>query len=179
MQNIMTRQEYNTTFKLIQVTIWTAYSSAVIAAIGLLFLAIFFSGFPIFGPLNDVAVIIHYILLLPIVLTVWNMLRPYGEGFNNLALIIGLIGITAVIVLQSLLVLGVVPFRQQIVMVIPAFLVAMLWFVLTGRLGRTDDRMPKGIGLHILAGLVIGYPIWAFKFANNLQRTSKEVRSVQ
>lgn len=154
----------------VQIAIWAAYGSATSAAIGLIFLAIFFSGVPIFGPLNDVAVIIHYILLLPIAIALWRLLKPYGERLNNFALAVGLVGITAVIVLQSLLVFGVMPFSQQIFMVIPAFLTVMLWFVLTGHLGRTDVRVPRGIALHILAGLVFAYPIWAIRLANNLQK---------
>jgi hypothetical protein len=155
---------------LVQLTIWAAYSSAIFAAIGLVFLTIFFSGVSIFGPLNDVAVILQYILLLPIMVTLWRMLKPYGRKLNNFALVVGIAGTSAVIVLQTLLVLRVIPFEVQILLVIPAFLIAMLWFVLTGYLGRTDDRIPKGTGLHILAGLVFAYPIWAFKLGNNLQR---------
>jgi hypothetical protein len=86
-----------------------------------------------------------------------------------------LLGFLSVIVLQTLLVLGVIPFRQQIFLVIPAFLVGTVWFVLIERLGRGENRLPKGLALHILAGLVIAYPVWAFKLARTLgQFTRRE-----
>lgn len=157
----------------IQWSIWAAYASAVAATIGLIFLAIFFSGVPVFGPMNDIAVIIQYTLLLHIMTVVWRMIRPYGGRLNDIALLIGLGGSIAVIILQTLLVLGMIPFEKQIRMVVPAFLVAALWFVLTGRLGRTDDRIPQGTGLHILAGLVVGYPLWAVRLARKLQSQAK------
>lgn len=148
---------------------WCVYVSGVAAIIGLVFLAIFFGGGPeYFGPLNDTAVIIHYILLLPIVLTLYLMLRPYGQTLNLIAAIIGLAGMLGVIVLQTLLVVGVLPFEQQIGMVIPAFLVAMVWFVITGYLGRSTGVIPKSVVLNVLAGLVFGYPVWAFMLGRRL-----------
>jgi hypothetical protein len=89
---------------------WCAYVSGVAAIVGLVFLAIFFGSGPgYFGPLNDTAVIIHYILLLPIVLTLHLMLRPYGKMLNQITTVTGLTGMLGVIVLQTLLVVGVLP----------------------------------------------------------------------
>ncbi|MGD8552591.1 MAG: hypothetical protein PVG02_02940 [Anaerolineales bacterium] len=158
-----------------QMIIWSAYASGILAAAGLIFLVIFYSGVPIFGPLNDVAVILHYVLLLPIMFFIHRKLGPRAGRLNTAALAIGLFGFLSVIVLQTLLVFGVMPFRQQVVLVIPAFLVGTVWFVLIERLGRDDARLPKGLALHIFAGLVFAYPIWAFTFANNLGTINQEV----
>jgi hypothetical protein len=148
---------------------WCAYMSGAAAIIGLVFLAIFFGGGPeYFGPLNDMAVIIHYILLLPIVFTLYLMLRPYGQRLNLIATIIGLAGMLGVIVLQTLLVIGVLPFEQQIGMVVVAFLVALVWFVITGHLGRSTGIVPKSVVLNVLAGLVFGYPVWTFMLGRRL-----------
>ncbi len=68
----------------------------------------------------------------------------------------------AVIVLQILLVTGVLPFAQQIGMVIVGFLMVLGWFVIMGYLVRSTDKLPNSMLLHVLAGLLIGYPIWAF-----------------
>ncbi len=151
-------------------TIWAAYASGIIAAIGLIFLVIFFSGVDIFGPLNDIAVIIHYLLLLPIMFSVHRLLQASDNRLNKVTMNIGLFGFLSVIMLQTLLVVGFIPFRQQIALVIPAFLVGTVWFVLIERLGRQDKRLPKGLALHILAGLIFAYPIWAFKLARNLEQ---------
>lgn len=157
-------------FSGVQRTIWAAFASGIIAAIGLIFLVIFFAGVPVFGPLNDIAVIMHYILLIPIMFTVHQLLQTSDERLNQATLIVGLTGFLSVIVLQTLLVIGVLPFRQQIFLVIPAFFLGTAWFVLIARLGRRDKRMPKGLALHILAGLVFAYPIWAFMLARKLEQ---------
>ncbi len=176
MQHVITNKSSFDDSAWVRITIWAAYTSGIAAAIGLVFLVIFFSGVPIFGPLNDLAVIVQYLLMLPITFAVYQLLQPYGQRLNNLALGVGVIGFIAVILLQSMLVLGVIPFRQQIVLVIPAFFVGTGWFILIERLGREEARLPKGFILHILAGLVFAYPIWAFKFAGKLKRSLVEVQ---
>ncbi|MGD2058898.1 MAG: hypothetical protein PVI04_09205 [Anaerolineales bacterium] len=153
----------------VRIAIIAAYASGVIAAMGLVFLVVFFSGFPGFGLLNDLAVILHYLLLLPIMILIHKMLGSTGEKMHILTRVVGLTGVIAVIVLQSLLVLGLMPFRRQIMLVIPAFLLCMVWFVLAERMGRSGSFLPKGITLSIMAGLVLGYPLWAFKLARNLE----------
>jgi hypothetical protein len=168
MQNVLTKGSTTKSTSL-RLVIWSAYISGSIAFIGLVFLAIFFSGVPLFGPLNDLAVIIHYILLLPIMRYLYQILKPNDERMNKIAFAVGLIGFVGVIVLQSMLVLGVIPFQQQIKLVVPAFLIGTVWFVLIARMGKEDDRLPKGLTLHVLAGLVFAYPIWAFKLARNLE----------
>jgi hypothetical protein len=170
MQNQFIKTSNAISIESTRITIWAAYASGISAAIGLVFLVIFFSGVPVFGPLNDIAVIIQYVLLLPIMLTVHKLLPNTYQRLNSSALFLGLIGFLSVIVLQSMLVLGVIPFRQQIFLVIPAFLVGTAWFVLIERLGKQEKRLPKGLVLYILAGLVFAYPIWAYKLARNLEQ---------
>jgi len=74
-----------------------------------------------------------------------------------------------VIVLQILLATGILPFAGQIVPVVIAFLVVLVWFVPIGYLGRSTDKLPKSMLLHILAGLYIGYPVWAFVVGRRLR----------
>lgn len=156
-----------------RIVILCAYASAFFAAIGLVFLVIFFSGVPLFGPLNDTAVIIHYLLLLPIMVYLYRLLKQDDQPIHELTLVIGLFGAVGVILLQGLLVLGVMPFNQQIVFVIPAFLIGTIWFFLIERLGRHDERLPKGRALYVLAGLVFAYPVWALMLARRLERSLK------
>lgn len=155
------------------ITINAAYASGILAAVGLVFLILFFTGLPVFGPLNDIAVIIQYLLLLPIMFRIHSMLVTRSQKLRAAALAVGLAGAIAVIILQSMLVLGLVPFRQQITLVIPAFLICMLWFVLVERLGGSQGFVPEGTFLSVMAGLVVGYPFWAFKLARNLEAQSE------
>jgi len=68
----------------------------------------------------------------------------------------------AVIVLQVLLVTGVLPFANQIVPVVIAFLVVLVWFIINGKLASFTAKLPSNMLLSVLAGLYFGYPFWAF-----------------
>jgi hypothetical protein len=141
-------------------------ASAVAAAVGIVFLILFFSGAGgFFGPLNDIAVVIQYILLLPIMSYVHRLL-PSGQARKVQAMGFG--GALAVIVLQAMLVVNLLPFQRQIVLVIPAFLVVTAWFAIIEQAGREEPRIPNGKTQAILAGLVFGYPFWALKFRRRL-----------
>ncbi len=150
---------------------WCAMASAIAAAFGIAFIIIFYAGIGVFGTLNDIAVIIQYSLMLPVALHIHDLLRNAGRPLSAFVVALGLGGILAVIVLQTLLVFDILPFRQQIVMVIPAFLIVTLWFVLIERAGREDDRLPKGTTGAIFAGLVFGYPFWAIELRRRLLST--------
>jgi hypothetical protein len=130
----------------------------------------FFTIGGVFGPLNDIAVIVQYTLMLPIAIKVYRLVRPYGPLLSQVATVIGIVGMLAVIILQTLLVAGVLPFNQQIGKVSAAFLVVLVWFVLTGHLGRHTIQLPKGIILYILAGLYFCYPVWAFSLGRRLMK---------
>lgn len=147
---------------------WCALISALAAVVMLIFLVIFFAGVGIFGPLNDIGVTIQYIFMLPIAFYIHQRIKVKGRFLSIATTSIGVLGMLAVIVLQTLLVVGVIPFRQQIGMVVIAFLVVMVWFVLIENLGRDDDLIPNGRLLAVLAGLTIGYPVWAYRFRRNL-----------
>lgn len=149
---------------------WCAYASGIVSILGIVFLIAFFTLGGVFGPLNDLAVIVHYVLMLPIALAVQQLVRPHGPVLSLVATLVGIAGMLAVIVLQALLVAGVLPFSRQIGMVSIAFLVVLVWFVLTGYLGRSTDLLPKGVLLHVLAGLYVGYPVWAFSLGRRLMK---------
>ena len=144
---------------------WCAYLSGIVSAFGILFLLAFFGGVGgQFGTLNDVAVIIQYLLMLPIAFALWQSFRGQAEGLNLSSLLIGLAGMITVIVLQSMLVSNQITFGSYITIVSIGFLVATAWFVITGVLGRREGKQwPSAMGLDILAGLYFGYPFWAFK----------------
>lgn len=148
---------------LIKLAGWCAYLSGVVAVIGIVFLGLMFAGAERFGPMNDVTIIIQYILVLPIVITVWMILRPLDNPLNTPMLVLGLAAMLAVIVLQVLLVTGVLPFERQVFMVTAAFVVGIVWYVATGRMARPLGLLPQSVPLQVLSGLYLGYPVWAFK----------------
>ena len=128
---------------LIRAAAWCAYGSGIASAFGIAFLFAFFVlGAPT-GRIN--------------------------AKLSLAALLIGIPGMFAVIILQILLVTDVLPFANQIVPVVVAFLVVLVWFIVNGFLGRTSEKLPGGMLLHVLAGLYIGYPIWAFSVGRRLR----------
>ena len=154
---------------LIRVAAWCAYASGVVSIFGIAFLIAFvILGDPM-GRLNDIAVIVQYALMLPIAIALHQILRPHNPGLSLTALLIGIPGMLAVIILQILLVSGVMPFSVQIVPVVISFLVVLAWFIIVGILGRSTEKLPKGMLLHVLAGLYVGYPIWAFSLGRRLR----------
>lgn len=153
----------------VRVAAFCAYTSGIVSIFGIVFLIAFFGlGAPT-GRLNDIAVIVQYSLMLPIAFALYQILRPYNPGLSLAALLIGIPGMLAVIVLQILLVSGVMPFPVQIGLVVIAFLVVLVWFIIVGYLGRSTEKLPKSMLLHVLAGLYIGYPIWAFSLGRRLR----------
>lgn len=154
---------------LIKAAAWSAYGSGIASIFGIAFLFAFFVlGAPT-GRLNDIAVIVQYLLMLPITLALFQILRPYHPNLSLAALLIGIPGMLAVIILQLLLVTDILPFASQIVPVVVAFLVVLVWFIINGLPGRSSEKMPGGMLLHVLAGLYIGYPIWAFSVGRRLR----------
>ena len=155
---------------LVRVAGWCAYASGIVSIFGIVFLVAFFTTFigPL-GTLNDIAVFIQYGLMLPIALALHLLLRLHGPTLSLIALLLGVAGMVAVIVLQILLVAGVLPFAQQIGMVSVGFLVVLGWFMIIWYLGRSTGKLPSSMLLHVLAGLYFGYPVWAFSLGRRLR----------
>jgi hypothetical protein len=160
----------------LRTAVWCAYISGVVSIFGIAFLVLFFAGAGgWFGTLNDIAVIIQYILMLPIAVTLQRYLRPDNERLSRAAFVIGLAGMLTVIALQSLLVANLIPFQVYIVIVSVGFLVATAWFVINGIVGRAAGKLPGGLVLDILAGLYVGYPIWAFLLGRRLMASPEKI----
>ena len=164
--------------RLVRVAAFCAYASGVVSIFGIAFIFAFVVMGDPMGRLNDIAVIVQYLLMLPVAFALYQILRQYNHNLSLAALLIGIPGMLAVIVLQTLLVTGVLPFSTQIVLVVIAFLVVLVWFIMTGHLARYADKLPNSMLLHVLAGLYIGYPIWAFSVGRGL-RSSYSAATLQ
>jgi len=154
---------------------WCAYASGVVSIIGIVFLVAMFIGFSTnnlrlqrFGALNDICVIIQYLLALPITLALHQRLKAHGLALSRAAMLIGIAGIIAVVVLQWLLVSGVLTFEEQVGPVSVALLVVGIWLVITGYLGRSNGSLPHSLLMSILAATYLGYPIWAIWLGRQL-----------
>jgi len=148
---------------------WTALTSGVVAAIGIGFLTAMFVSFAVgatsaalaFGRINDVLVLLSYLLAVPSVLAIRAILRQHAPIMSLILALVGIGAITAIVVLQSLLVAGVLTFEEQVGPVSIALLVLGGWFVVSGHLATARGAFPHGARMGLLAATYVGYPIWA------------------
>lgn len=161
----MTLANQNAKAAMLRLAALCAGISATVSAFGIVFLLAFFAGLGgQYGTLNDIAVILQYVLMLPIAYVLWRFVLVEKRSLSLKSFSIGLAGMLTVIWLQSLLVSERIDFGPYIVIVSAGFLVAVVWFVLNGRMGRKEyEDWPTSRGLDILAGLFFGYPFWAWK----------------
>ena len=151
-------------------------ASGVVAAVGVAFLVAMFASFAVgaasialvFGRINDVLVLVGYLLAAPSALALWAMLRPRAGLPGDLAALVGLAAIAAIVVLQLLLVAGALTFEEQVGPVSLALLVLGAWFVVVGRIASTSGLLPRGAWLGLLAATYVGYPVWAFRIGRIL-----------
>lgn len=162
-----------------------ALANAVVAPIGLVFLVAMFAAFGagarsqglVFGWVNDVLAVVSGLLTLPVVVAVHRLLGADAPTASRLALGIGVGTNLAIVVLQSLLVFGALTFEQEIGPVVIAFLLLVVWFLLTGYVGSSTGLLPNGVRMGFLAASYIGYPIWAFWIGRHLLRAASDATS--
>lgn len=161
---------------------WAAYANGAVSAIGLVFLIAMYASFAVgatspglvFGWINDVSAVIAAVLILPVVVAVHVLLRPHAPLVSGLAMAIGIGANVAIMILQSLLVVEALTFEEAIGPVLIAFLVLVVWLVMTGYLGSSSGALPHGVRMGLLAVTYVGYPIWAFWLARHLLRHAGE-----
>ena len=104
--------------RLIQLARWCAIISGAISILGITFLIGFYATYLTIGDrfglgaLNDAAVVAQYVLMIPIAVVLFQVLRPNGPILSLIGLALGIAGMSAVIVLQILLLLSLIPFQQ-------------------------------------------------------------------
>ena len=160
----------------------SAYANGVVAPIGLAFLFAMYVSFAIgamsqglvFGWINDVLAIVSGVLMLPVAVAVHVALRSAAPQLSALALTIGIGANGAIVILQSLLVLGALTFAQEIGPVLVAFLFLAMWFVMTGYLGSGSGVLPHGVRMGLLAVTYVFYPVWAFWLGRHLLRLARQ-----
>ena len=168
---------------MIRIAARTTVVSGVVAAVGIGFLTAMFRTFAVgatapalvLGRINDVCVLISYLLCAPSVVALARLVRPRVPGLNTFAVILGLGSIAAIVVLQSLLIAGVLTFEEEVGPVSMALLGLGVWFVLSGYLESSSGVLPRGTRMGLLAATYVGYPFWAIWLGQRL-RPSTEPR---
>lgn len=149
----------------------TLLASAAVGAAGVAFLVAMFVAFGAgaqaagrtLGWINDVLVVLTYLLAIPGVMAVGARLRGTSPLVGGAGTWIALASIVVIVVLQMLLVVGVFTFEEEIGPVSIGYLGLFGWFVATAVVGRRVARFPVGLGTAIIAALYVGYPVWALR----------------
>ena len=155
---------------------WAALASGLVSAVGFVCLALMYALFAAgsasaalaFGWVNDVLAVVNGLLMLPVAVAVHELIRSQRPTASRLALMIGIGANLAIVVLQSLLVIGTLTFQQEIGPVLVAFLFLAVWFVTTGYLGSSSRLLPNGVRMSVLAITYVAYPIWAIWLGRHL-----------
>lgn len=157
--------------RLLLLASWFAYAGAVVSVIQIALLVLFYiSGEP-YGHLNDAVFIVQVLLALPLILALHQLLRSRAPLLSATALVSGIVGMFAIAILQFLLVIGVLPFSQEVGPVTFALFVPFGgWLLLTGYLSSAQSLMPGSIPMSIAGWLYLGYPVWAFWLGRQLGR---------
>lgn len=153
---------------------WSAYVSSAVSALGVAFLLLLYLGFLanlesllVFGPLNDLLVIVQYLLALPVAVALYQILKAQSAGMSLVAVLAAFVGIVGVVVFTSLLIAGVMTFSEQVGYVSAFLLVVGVWIVITGLLGRRG-KLRLSIPAIILGALYVGFPLWAYRVGQQL-----------
>ncbi len=153
-------------------------ASALLGAIGIVFLVLMFGSFALgarpaamaFGWINDVLVMVSYLLAAPAAIVLRGILGRYAPIPSALATVVGLASIAAIVVLQFLLVVGVLTFEAEIGPASFAYLGLAAWLVVTGYLGRRSGLQPRGLAMGVLGATYLGYPVWAYWMGREFRR---------
>lgn len=147
---------------------WSAILSGAVDLIGFVFLLLFFaleaplwiqSGEPntppLFGTLNDASFIFVALFMIPLAVTLNKIHRSQHPTFSLISLIIGMTGILATAIIQTLYVPRLIQTAQQGVLSGTALFFIGLWMILVNALGRAAN-LPRGLAwLGIVTGVSI------------------------
>jgi hypothetical protein len=145
--------------------------AAVAGAVGIVFVLLMFASFAVgakpagmaFGWINDVAVLLQYLLAVPGVLAIGAALRPVSPALARFGTALAIAGIAVIVVFQGLLVAGAMTFEQEIGPASAGFLVLGVWLVAAAVVGRRSGRVPVSPAVAVAAALYMGFPLWAYR----------------
>lgn len=108
----------------------------------------------LWGPLSDLFPIIQMALLLVVAYAVFQIQRPGAPTLSLVAAIVGVIGMLGVIVLQSLLMLKVIPFEQEVGPMLFAMGLVGVWLLIVNYLARRQSQLSSRLAwLGIAVGI--------------------------
>jgi hypothetical protein len=159
----------NTRTPFLHIAGWSAIASGVVAISGLLpVLTVFVFGVNV-PRLNDSAVIVQYLLALPITLALHPVAQARAPLQSWIAMLLGIVGILGVAVVQVLWLSETFGWTTYIMLIGTAMLMVGAWVVITGSsLRRPTAPLRQSLLMSMLAATYVAYPIWAFWLGRQL-----------
>lgn len=147
---------------------WSAILSRAIDLIGFVIPLLFFaleaprwiqSGEPdtppLFGTLNDASFIFVALFMIPVAVALNKVNRSQRPTLSLISLIIGMTGMRATAIIQTLYVSRLIQTAQEVILLGIALFLIGLWMILVNLLGRAAN-LPRGLAwLGIAAGVSI------------------------
>jgi hypothetical protein len=131
---------------------WASYINGIAAILGLVSLLLFFGlesapltgrGFHIWGPISDICPILQMASLLVVAYAFYRIQRSRAAGLSLIGTTIGMIGMLGEMLLQLLLIIKVIPFEQEVSLVVLATAVVGVWLIIVNFLGRRQGSLPS------------------------------------
>jgi len=133
---------------------WSALINGILGLIGAGFLMTFFMAGEPFGTLNDLTSLLWVLAFLPVVWLFYRLGTDAHKSISIIALGVGVVGLIAVFVLQSLLVLKVITIWQQTYYITAAYGAIGIWIVIVSQIGRMENFIsPALAGFGIVLGV--------------------------
>ncbi|MEJ2108226.1 MAG: hypothetical protein P8X48_13015 [Acidiferrobacteraceae bacterium] len=132
---------------------WTLYLSAAATLATAVTAILFFTLGGRFGKINDAVSVLQMLLMLPVSVGLFLLIRHGGARLALLAAVVGAVGMLVAAMLQTLLVLDVVKYEQTITAVLTAGGAIGLWLLLANILAFSIDAFPSGLAI---SGIVVG-----------------------
>ncbi len=108
----------------------------------------------IWGPLSDICPIVQMLTLLIVVQALYRLNRSDAALLDRVTYLFGLVGTFGVALLQLLLVIGLIPFEQEVGPMLIATAAVGVWLILINYLGRRQARL-AGLGIGVGIALLL------------------------
>jgi hypothetical protein len=157
-----------------------AYTSGAVAAVGVPLLLGMYGAIILRGPRhpavtrlgipNDACVLAQYALAIPVAVTLHDRNRATAPRASLAVTGLGVSAMTAIVVLQAMLLAEILEFEDQVIWVGIAMLILVIWFLAVGHIGRSSGLLSGRTRIMSLLGAsYFGYPIWAFWLGRQLR----------
>jgi hypothetical protein len=130
-----------------------------------------------FGAINDILVVVQYLLMLPAIAAAYVLGRDRWPGRSLAIAVGGMVLVALIVLLQGLLIGGAMTFEEQIGPLSVMLLLLAVWFVAVGWLLTALGVVGRGIALGLVAATYLGFPIWAFVLGRALRDRASQPTS--